>query len=278
MRVEERDGLLAYRFEGVAGEGLDCLVSTRGGGVSERPCTSLNVGFKVEDDGAAVLENRRRLLTAFGFELERTVWGEQVHGDRVAVVRAEDAGRGALDAGSAIAGVDALVTDVPGLALCATVADCVPLVLFDPVVGALGVAHAGWSGTVAKIAARTAETMAESFGSSPSNLLAAIGPSIGPDAYEVGGEVIARVHDTFGAHAAELLTPLPGGKALLDLWRANSLALIECGVQEARIEVAGISTAAHLDHFYSYRSEGLTGRFCVVAALSAVNLSKAYDQ
>jgi polyphenol oxidase len=268
MRVEERGGLLAYRFEGVAREGLECLVSTRAGGVSTGPYASLNVGLKVEDDESAVLENRRRLLSMLGFELERSVWSEQVHGDRVAVVRAEDAGRGALDAASAVPGADALVTDVPGVPLCVTVADCVPLVIFDPVAGALGVAHAGWAGTVAKIAARTVETMTERFGSTPSDLFAAIGPSIGPEAYEVGGDVVARVREAFGARAEELLAPGRQGKALLDLWQANSLALVESGIAAESIEVAGVSTAAHLDRFYSYRAEGTTGRFCAVAALA----------
>lgn len=267
MRAEERSGLLAYRFEGLARAGVDCLVSTRLGGASRGPHASLNVGLKVDDDESAVLENRRRLLGAFGFEIERSVWGEQVHGDRVAVVGDEDAGRGALVAASAVPGADALVTDVPGLALCVTVADCAPLLLFDPVAGALGVAHAGWGGTVAKIAARTVETMAERFGSTPSDLRAAIGPSIGPEDYEVGDDVLGRVRQAFGPQADELLEPLPGGKFLLDLWRANSLALTGSGVDPNKIEVAGISTAAHLDRFYSFRTEGPTGRFCMVAAL-----------
>ncbi|MGV1046942.1 MAG: peptidoglycan editing factor PgeF [Solirubrobacterales bacterium] len=267
MRTDQRGQLRAYRFETLPA-GLDALVSTRRGGTSPPPYASLNLGFGVDDEAANVVANRRRLFAAFGIELERSVWCRQVHADGVTVVDEGDAGRGALEPDSIVADSDALVTDAPGLALCVTLGDCVPVVVFDPVRRVVGLAHAGWGGTVARIASRTIAVMGERFGCEPGAMLAAIGPSIGPARYEVGAEVIERVRAAFGERAAEVLAPAAAGKARLDLWRANAIDLEQAGLAPARIEVAGISTEAHLDDFYSHRFEGPTGRFVTVASLS----------
>lgn len=268
MRREERDGLLVYRFESLPEDEVDVFVSTRVGGESSPPYTSLNLGLGVGDEPAAALSNRRRLFAAFGLPLERSVWCRQVHSNAVAVVGEADAGSGSLSAETATGEADALVTDVPGLPLCVTLADCAPVLVYDPGASALGLAHAGWRGAVSRIASRTVAAMAERFGSAPANLLAAIGPSIGPAAYEVGPEVIARARAGFGKRAGEALKPLAGGeKALFDLWSANRIDLEEAGVPPARIEIAGVSTAERPGELYSHRSEGRTGRFVAAAAL-----------
>jgi len=267
MHLDERGALAAYRFDSLPRESVDALVSTRIGGASPAPYASLNLGLGVADDPDAVVENRRRLFSAYGLDLGRSVWARQVHSDVVAVVGAEDAGRGALDMGSAVQDTDALVTDVAELVLCVTVADCAAVAIYDPASPAIGLAHAGWSGTVARIASRTAQVMQERFGSDPTELLAGIGPSMPPTSYEVEGDVIARVHDAYGAQAPHLLEPLGDGKALLDLWRANSLDLEEAGVDPRNIEVSDLSTADTLNHFYSHRTEGKTGRFAAVVSL-----------
>ena len=271
MRRDERQGVLAYRFETLP-EGVDALVSTRRGGVSPPPYDSLNLGPRVGDDPANVLANRERLLGAFGMELERSVWCRQIHADGVAVVDAGDAGRGAADEASVIEGADALVTATPGLPLCVKVADCVPVVVFDPQRQALGLAHAGWGGTVARICSRTVQTMGERFGCEPASIVAAIGPSIGPAGYEVGADVIERAEAAYGERAGELLTPAAAGKALFDLWTANRIDLEEAGVPASQIEVAAIASDEHLDEFFSHRREnGRTGRFAAVAMLSAAD-------
>ena len=266
MRREERDGLRVYRFETLPA-GLDAFVSTRGGGFSPPPWDSLNLGLRVGDDAERVVANRRRLLAAFGTSLERSVWCRQTHSDGVAVVGEEDAGRGAAAEDSVVDGADALVTDAPGLALCVKLADCVPVVVFDPVRRVVGVAHAGWAGTVARICAATVARMGERFGCDPGDLVAAIGPSIGPAAYEVGADVIGRAEAAYGDRAAELLAPLGEGRARFDLWSANRIDLEEAGVPAERIEVAAISTEDHLDDFFSHRAEGETGRFVTVVSL-----------
>lgn len=267
MHREERDGIAVYRFDSLPSPGVDAFVSTRAGGVSAFPYASLNLGLGVGDEPAAVLENRRRLFATLDLPLERSVWGEQVHGGAVAVVAATDAGRGSLEQGSRIPRTDALVTDVAGLTLCVTLADCAPVVLYDPRRAAVGLAHAGWRGTVARIASRAVEAMRSGFGSDPADLLAAIGPSIGPQGYEVGEEVVDRAREAFGERAHRVLEPLADGGARFDLWAANVLDLEEAGLEPGRIEVAGTSTAEALDRFYSHRAEGRTGRFVAVASL-----------
>jgi polyphenol oxidase len=133
--------------------GVDVLVTTRRGGISAGPYASLNLSFNVGDEPAAVLENRRRAAAALGARLDDVVVAEQVHGAVAAVVGAADRGRGARPDAAAVPGADALVTADPGTTLAVLAADCVPVVLYDPVAHVLACAHAGWRGTVAAAAA-----------------------------------------------------------------------------------------------------------------------------
>lgn len=152
--------------------------------------------------------------------------------------------------------------------LSVTLADCVPVLLHDARRGVLGLAHAGWGGTVSRIAARTVEVMRGRFGVDAGDLTAAIGPSIGPARYEVGEEVLGRAREAYGDRSEEFIEPLPEeGKALFNLWTANRIDLESAGVPALRIEIAGISTDDHLDDFYSHRVEGNTGRFIAAASL-----------
>jgi YfiH family protein len=269
MRRDEREGLLAYRFETLP-EQLDAFVSTRHGGVSAPPYDSLNLGLRVGDEDERVVANRRRLFDAFGMPLERSVWCKQIHADRVVVVDAGDAGRGSTEEETIVEETDALVTDTPDLPLCVTVADCVPVAIFDPQRQVVGLAHAGWGGTVTRISSRTVGVMGEQFGCDPASMVAAIGPSIGPAAYEVGEDVIERAEEAFGGRASEILTGGEGGKALFDLWSANRIDLEAVGLPSERIEVSGIASEAQLEDFYSHRLEGArTGRFIAAVSLRA---------
>lgn len=269
MWRDERDGLLAYRFETLP-DRIDAFVSTRLGGVSSPPYESLNLGLRVGDEAGKVVENRRLLFRAFGLGLQRSVWCRQIHADGVVVVNAADAGRGSTEEETIVEDADALVTDTPDLALCVTLADCVPVVLFDPERGVAGLAHAGWGGTVSRISSRTVRVMRESFGCDPAAIVAAIGPSIGPSGYETGEDVIERAKAAFGDRAAEILAPAPEGKAYFDLWSANRIDLEEAGVSGARIEVGGIASNERLDEFYSHRHEGgRTGRFIAAVSIRA---------
>lgn len=266
MKREERQGTVVYRFEALP-DGVEALVSTRHGGLSAAPYDSLNVGLGVDDAPERVVENRRRLLGAFPLALERSVWCRQVHSDAVVVVGEDDAGRGANGTEGA-AEADAMVTDTPDLALCVTLADCVPVVIFDPERRVAGLAHAGWRGTVARICSRTVATMGERFGSDPGELIAAIGPSIGPRGYEVGEDVVAAATAAYGGRGDEILRPGDAGGARFDLWAANRIDLEEAGVGAGRIEVSGVASDEKLGDFYSHRREGgRTGRFAAAVRL-----------
>jgi YfiH family protein len=160
---------------------------------------------------------------------------------------------------------DAMITRMPGVTLMMRFADCVPILLFDPVNRVVGLSHAGWKGTINKIAGKTVEKMKATYGTDPDSLLVGIGPSIGPDHYSVGADVVEQVVSSFGDSSDQLLLSHQG-KSYFDLWKANIINLTEVGVN--KIEIAEICTQCRLDDWYSHRGEqGETGRFGVVLGL-----------
>lgn len=235
-------------------------IFTRLGGASGRPWASLNLGGTVGDDPATVRENHRRVYAALGLDETQacTVW--QVHSADTVVARRRVPGRRWL------ARADAMITDLPRLPLAMRFADCTPILLYDPVRHAAGIVHAGWRGTVLGAAPSAVRAMEEAFGTDPADIQAGIGPSIGPERYQVGEEVVDAVRAAFGTLDG-LISRAADGSAYLDLWAANRLALERAGV--GQIEVAGICTATRTDEFFSHRAErGRTGRFGAVIALA----------
>ena len=261
MRRIADHGPVFYQFEQWPEQnGLVHGVFTRLGGVSRRPWQSLNVGGTVGDDPDAVAQNKALMYGALGVDAKNvcTVW--QVHGAETLVVT------GPSPDGSWLAQADGMVTDRPGLPLVMRFADCVPVMFYDPVRHVIGMAHAGWRGTVAGAAPSVVRTMVESFGCRPEDIQAAIGPSIGPERYQVGEEVVTAIRRTFGDQVDGLIRRAKDGTAYLNLWEANRRALAAVGV--VQVEVAGICTATRTDEFYSHRAEhGRTGRFGAVIAL-----------
>ncbi|MBN2046215.1 MAG: peptidoglycan editing factor PgeF [Anaerolineaceae bacterium] len=232
----------------------------RHGGVSPAPWNSLNVGGSVGDEAENHRENLARIFASLGRDLStrHDVW--QVHGKDVLVVRTPKK----PDADWQRA--DGMVTDQRGITLLTRFADCVPILLFDPVKEVVGAVHAGWQGTVQKIPAEGVRMMVTEFGCDPKHILAGIGPSIGPDDYEVGESVMNQVRESFGENADRLLTSTRPGHALLDLWEANRLTFAEAGVEQ--VEIAGISTYSNVADWFSHRKEqGQTGRFASLIAL-----------
>ncbi|MGI9859919.1 peptidoglycan editing factor PgeF [Moorella naiadis] len=243
------------------------VFTSRRGGVSKAPYNALNLGLHVGDDPQAVLTNRGLLAGALRQPLASWVIGAQVHGNEVARVGREETGRGVRELATALAGIDALVTATPAVTLVAFYADCVPLYLVDPVNRALGLAHAGWQGTVLKVGARTVARMTTEFGSRPADLLAAIGPAVGPCCYQVDDRVAAAVQEEL-ASTEEFLVPDGPHHWRLDLPRANYLSLLEAGLRPDHIVTAGICTCCHPENFFSYRaSGGRTGRQAALLAL-----------
>lgn len=211
--------------------------STRRGGRSTSPFESLNLGGAVGDASAAVESNWRLLQDGTGLAFARA---RQVHGDRVLVTRAPT---------EPLEEADAVVSVAPGIAACVVVADCVPILIGDPRSGAVAAVHAGWRGTLARAAARAVEALAREVGAHASNLLAAIGPSIGPCCYDVSVDVAESFREGIGPRVAE------GGKgaARVNLWLSNELILRQAGLSRERIEVLGRCTACESDTFFSHR-------------------------
>lgn len=228
--------------------------STRLGGVSEGIFSSMNVSFTRGDQEEAVRENYRRLGVAMGFSCENLVCTDQTHTVNLRVVTEEDRGKGFVRPKD-YTDIDGLVTDVPGLVLAAFYADCVPLYLVDPVRRCIGLSHAGWRGTVGKIGKKTVELMREQYGSSPEDLVAAIGPSICQSCYEVSKDVIEKFQEAFDERFwPELFYEKGGGKYQLNLWRANELGFLEAGVRAERIAAAGVCTCCNPELLFSHRA------------------------
>ncbi len=259
--------------------GADAAVTARSGGVSSGPYATLNLSLTVGDDPGCVLENRRRLAAAFGARLDDFVFTRQVHGAGVRVVGEADRGSGAFSLAGAIdgeaggaGGADALVTASPGVVLAILTADCVPIVLHDPVAGVLACVHAGWRGTVAGVTAAAVAAM-QGLGSRPSDVIAGIGPAIAADRYQVGPDVHQAVTRTFGP-TATFIRPDPSapGRWLLDLWAANRHALRDAGVPAAQIHTTPHPTGPALHPagpgtFFSDRTARPCGRLALVARL-----------
>lgn len=258
MPFIQQDGIRYYTFD-IFPANIAQAVFTRHGGVSPHPWASLNVGGGIGDEIQNVRANRIRSFQALGRAVESVhdVW--QVHS--ADVVYADYPRR--MD--SEYQKADILLTDNPNVTLFMRFADCTPVLLYDPQKKVVGIVHAGWLGTVRGAARGAVQAMRERYGSQPEDLLAAIGPSIGPDHYQVGADVVARVKDAFGARADSLLET-HGASLHFDLWKANQALLEESGVR--RIEVAGLCTACHPQDWFSHRGEkGKTGRFGALIGL-----------
>jgi YfiH family protein len=219
-------------------------ISTRTGGVSEGRCASLNVSYSVGDEAANVDENLRRISSTVGSRREDLFAAYQVHGREVTIVDAHTEGGPHCDV---------LITRSPEKTLMLRYADCTPVLLADPKQGAVGVVHAGWRGSAVRASAAAVEALRDAFGSRPSDLMAGIGPAIGPCCYEVGEDVVNAFSDRASLFA--------DGK--LNLWEANRQALVEAGVPSEQIEVAAVCTQCQADRFFSHRANGgqPAGRF-----------------
>ena len=234
-------------------------VSSRLGGTSKEPFASLNLGLHTGDQDEDVVANRRLFCKAIGIDLEDVVTAEQLHTDKVVVVTAKDIGKGAKQYSEAIPAVDALVTNAAGIPLLLCFADCVPVLIVDPVCHAIGVVHAGWKGTVEKIAQKAIIAMKDNFGTNPQDCLVGIAPSIGPCCYIVNEIVVEELKKQF-ENWEQLVRP-HGDKWYFDLWKANSMQLEQIGVLRSNIAVSGVCTACNNDLFFSYREDnGRTGR------------------
>lgn len=240
--------------------------STRVGGVSGDFLSSLNTGFTVGDQISNVWENRRRFSELLG--VENLPWLlSMTHGKVVVrvdeappiLINGEEKPRNFYPA-------DGCITNVPGVPLSLTVADCVPVFFHDPVQKAVGVTHAGWRGTVAGIVSETVLALQENYQCDPKNVQVGIGPSIGPDAFEVGSEVLAEFKKAFPESETIVLEHTQAsareqGKGYVNLWEANRQMALRAGVPEDNIQISHWCTVSHPELFFSHRrDEGKSGR------------------
>lgn len=260
MQFIETNGIRYLSFNIFPKEVVQAIF-TRRGGLSLEPWNSLNVGGTVGDEQERVRENRYRSFAALGRDRQSMfdVW--QVHSADIVIA---NVAHPRLDKPPEFK-ADGIVTKNPDVTLFMRFADCTPILLYDPIVRSVGIVHAGWQGTVKRAAAAAIKTMQTAFGSRPADILAAIGPAIGPDHYEVGADVIEQVNLSFGIDAIRLLENRDG-RTYFDLWAANTLVIEQAGVSQ--VEVSGLCTACHPDDWFSHRGQkGKTGRFGALIAL-----------
>ena len=237
--------------------------STRFGGVSEGIFESMNLSFSRSDDENKVLDNHIIMGKAFGVEPENLVYSYQTHTTNVLKITDENRGMGITRMRN-FGEIDGFVTNVPGIMLITSYADCVPLYFVDPVNKAIGLSHSGWRGTVKNMAKATIDKMVAEYNTNPSEIIGLIGPSICRDCYEVGEDVATE----FAAYSNGVVTPkqiLPDGtkKFYLDLHEANRQNFLACGLKDKNIFKTDMCTCDKPQLSFSHRaSKGLRGGCC----------------
>ena len=227
--------------------------SSREGGVSTGYLSSMNLGIKTKDTKENILANYRLFTDAVGIDMNNVVIGNLNHGNNVRVVTKDDAGKGLLRPFSYV-DVDALVTNIPGLALTITCADCVPVFLYDPVKKAVGIAHSGWKGTALEIAGKTVEKMVSEYGCDPKDIIAGIGPCIGMCCYEVSQDVYEEFLE-FDYLDDAWYFEKEDGKYDLDLSRIIFGTLAYAGILPEHISISGLCTCCNNDILFSHRAQ-----------------------
>jgi len=256
MIRQSRDGVVFYQFAALAKyPEIVHAVFTRIGGRSVRPFDTLNVGHAVGDEARHVERNHSIVLQTLGLGARQVVTARQVHGANVAVVDG-------AQAGTIVSNTDALASNVSGVVLLLRFADCLPVMLYDPRHRAVALAHAGWRGCLSGVVANTLEKLRQAYGTDPTELIACLGPAIGPCCYQVGPDVTAKIEQAFPEHDG-LVMAQADGSVHFDLPGAVRRQLRQAGVRE--IEDGSLCTCCHTGAFFSHRAEGSrTGRFAAV--------------
>lgn len=263
----ERDGVKLLVCSSLERAGFANGFSTRLGGVSPFPHNDLNLAGFSEDSAENIAENRRRFFRLFDDEYKlAAVW--QVHGNTVKTIAGE------ADLTDSDDNADGMVSELSGVMLGVKTADCVPVLIGDPVSGAFAAIHAGWRGTALSIVVEAVEKMGSEFGAKPQDLIAAIGPAASCRSYEIGRDVIDDFERNFGADSRKYFTPTRDGHAYVDLQAANRDQGIATGIRAANIHTAPYCTMECPDLFFSYRLEkqknGKTGRLMSVIGRKAI--------
>ena len=255
--------------------------STRLGGVSTGIYESMNLSFTRGDNEADVKQNFKLFADAVGVPYDSIVMSDQTHTTNVRVITEADKGNGLVRAKSFF-DTDGLITNVPGITLFTSFADCVPLYFIDPVNKAIGLTHSGWRGTVGRIGKCTIEAMNREYGSKPHDIIAAIGPSICADCYEVSEDVAIQFTEEFGDKASQVILPqaeyfklhginkpAANDKYQLDLWQANAIILTEAGIKKEHLSITDMCTCCNPKLLFSHRaSQGKRGNLAAVLMIN----------
>ena len=262
-----KNGLVYLTADGFeAAGGVAHGFSTRLGGVSEGIYATLNLGMNRGDAPDRGRENYRRFCAAIGADMGNIVCASQVHGDTVRTVTAADLGIG-LDEPEPWQ-ADGLVTDIPGVTLAVYSADCLPILLYDPVRRVVGAVHAGWRGTALGIAAKAVERMVDCYGCDRLDILAAVGPGISKCCFETHEDVPNAMTSALGVCATPYIDPIENGKFKVDLKGINAMRLERAGLLPEHIAVSGDCTACHPEKYWSHRvTNGVRGSQAAVIEL-----------
>ena len=251
----EKNGVGFFRFSRLSGENwLLHAFSSRVGGVSTGCYAQMDLGF--HEGSETAFENFRRFGAAVGFDWKNAVLSDQTHTTNVRVVKKEDAGKGLIRPKD-YTDVDGLITDCPGITLFTFYADCVPLYFADVRRHVIGLSHSGWRGTTGRMGAVTLRAMKDNFGTEPGDVLAAIGPSICGDCFEVGPEVVEEFRRSFGEEILQrICRPGIGDRSMIDLWEANRQVFLEAGIPAENISVTNVCTKCNPEILFSHRVTG----------------------
>ena len=267
---QEKNGVRYLQFPAFSDTGV-CrhLFSTRIGGVSSGDLGTMNLSYSRGDKKENVDENFRRIADVLGSDVKDFVLSQQTHTTNVRVVTGEDRGKGIIRE-LGYTDVDGLVTNEPGIVLSTFYADCVPLFLLDPLKKVIGLSHSGWRGTVNKMGKVTVDAMVKEYGCDPADILAAVGPSICVDCYEVSRDVADAFMEAFmdADNLDKIVVPKSEEKAMLDLWQANYAVFLEAGIKPQHITLPDICTACNKELLFSHRASngkrGNLGAFLVL--------------
>ena len=252
---QTKNGVTFYSADGItAAGGVAHGFSTRLGGVSEGMWASLNLGTSRGDDPDHVRENYRRFLAAIGGSEKRFAMSNQVHGAVVRTITTADVHTDPYEKVGYKA--DGLMTDLPGVALRVSTADCIPILFYDPVRRCVAAVHAGWRGTAAGIAAAAVDRMKSVYGSRPGDILAAIGPGICPDCFETHEDVPNAMTAAMGTGVLRHIKIKENGKFAVDLKAINAMRLEQAGLEADHIAVSSLCTSCNPDKFWSHRKLG----------------------
>lgn len=251
--INEKNGVVYLTFPKLAAAGVRHGFSTRIGGVSKGYLGTMNLSFTRGDREENVRENFRRIADAIGFREEQLVFSAQVHETKIRKVTAANRGEGITK--ETAPGIDGLATDEADVPLYTSYADCVPLLFYDPQKKVVAMAHSGWRGTAARIGAKMVHFMEKEYGSRAENIIAAVGPSICRQCYEVSEDVAQAFREAFRPEQFPMLFDEKGqGKYQLDLWEANRIILTEAGILPEHLDVTDLCTCCNHDKLFSHRA------------------------